>query len=163
LTGGMVQDEKQRSEYLQTLNNEADRLNRLIGNVLDFSRLEKQRPQLQKCEIRVADLLDQAQQTWQGRCKDAEKELVLDNQLDAGQVITTDVQLVQQILGNLIDNSCKYSRGADDQRIWLRAFKAGDRTMAFEVEDRGPGIPPGERHLVFQAFRRGNSADVTAG
>ena len=43
LTGGLVKDEKQKEEYLQTLNAEADRLNRLVGNVLDFSRLENQR------------------------------------------------------------------------------------------------------------------------
>src|SRR5262249_6757060 len=41
LSSGMVSDEKQKTEYLSTLNSEADRLHRLIGNVLDFARLEK--------------------------------------------------------------------------------------------------------------------------
>jgi signal transduction histidine kinase len=43
LTGGMVKDDRQKEEYLHTLNAETDRLNRLVGNVLDFSRLENHR------------------------------------------------------------------------------------------------------------------------
>jgi signal transduction histidine kinase len=74
----------------------------------------------------------------------------------------TDVQLVQQILGNLIDNACKYSRAATDHRIWVRIRLAG-RYWVAEVEDRGPGIPPGERRSIFKPFRRGRSAEVTAG
>src|SRR5438552_1683092 len=46
LTGGLVQSEEQRDQYLHTLHAEAERLNRLVGNVLDFSRLENQRPRL---------------------------------------------------------------------------------------------------------------------
>src|SRR5580704_503375 len=44
LAGGLIHDEMQKKEYLQTLNGEADRLNRLVGNVLDFSCLENQKP-----------------------------------------------------------------------------------------------------------------------
>ena len=59
LLGGVVRDETQRHEYLQTLQGEADRLNRLVGNVLDFSRLEKQQPNLSRAPVKVADLLEQ--------------------------------------------------------------------------------------------------------
>jgi len=76
--------------------------------------------------------------------------------------VTTDPQLVEQILGNLIDNACKYSRGATDNRVWLRARRDG-RSVLLEVEDRGPGVPARERRLIFRAFRRGRQADVTAG
>src|SRR5262249_31325524 len=70
--------------------------------------------------------------------------------------------LVQQVLGNLIDNACKYSRGAEDRRIWLRARREAQR-LVLEVEDRGPGVPPPERRAIFRAFRRGPGADLTAG
>ena len=55
LSSGMVSDEKQKTEYLTTLNAEADRLHRLIGNVLDFARLEKSRPAVEKRPTDVAD------------------------------------------------------------------------------------------------------------
>ncbi len=163
LAGGMVKEEKQKEEYLQTLNAEADRLNRLVGNVLDFSRLENQRPRLAMAKIRLGDLLLQVHSTWQGRCQSAEKDLVLENTVGNDAQLFTDVHLVQQILGNLIDNACKYSRGADDRRIWLRARSQGGHRLVLEVEDRGPGVSQPDRRTIFRPFRRGHSVEVSAG
>jgi signal transduction histidine kinase len=162
LTGGMVKGEEQKAEYLGTLHTEAERLNRLVNNVLDFSRLENQRPRLVLTRVSVGELLDQLTATWQARCAEAGKELTLDDRAGPQAVLRTDVQLVQQILGNLIDNACKYSCGAEDRRLWVRAAVRG-RRVVFEVEDRGPGVPKRERGSIFQAFGRGRSADVTAG
>ena len=162
LTGGLVQEEKQKTEYLATLHSETERLNRLVANVLDFSRLEDQRPRLEKATVKVAELLEQVRGDWQGRCQGAEKELVVENALDAGAEIVTDVKLVQQVLGNFIDNACKHSRGAEDRRIWLRARAEGKRLL-LEVEDRGPGVPAGDCRSIFRPFRRGRDADTTAG
>jgi signal transduction histidine kinase len=163
LATGMVQDEKHKAEYIQTLNTEADRLNRLVGNVLDFSRLENQRPRLEKSHLPLGDLLDQVYGTWQGRCSNAEKELVIDNQLGHEVMVFTDVNLVNQILGNLIDNACKYSRGAEDRRIWVRASRGTAGRLLLEVEDRGEGVPPRDRRSIFRPFRRGRSEHAPVG
>jgi signal transduction histidine kinase len=163
LTGGLVKEETQKEEYLKTLNAEAERLNRLVGNVLDFSRLENQSPQLEVGPVIVADLLEQVRATWQGRCHDGGKELVVENTLGEEAVLFTDERLAQQVLANLIDNACKYSRAAADRRIWVRAVAGGPRRLALEVEDRGPGVAPRERRSIFRPFRRGRDADVTAG
>jgi signal transduction histidine kinase len=162
LLGGMVRDDRQRSEYLHTLHGETDRLTRLVGNVLDFSRLEKQRPRLERSRVNIADLFLQLKTTWEARCHEADKELVFDNALGVDGSVWADAALLQQILGNLIDNACKYSRGVEDRRVWVRARSEGQR-LVFEVEDRGPGVPAVERRSVFRAFRRGRCADVTAG
>jgi signal transduction histidine kinase len=162
LAGGMITDEKRKTEYLHTLNTETDRLNRLIGNVLDFSRLENQRPKLNKAPVDLAELLEQVRTTWQARCLDAAKDLVLENDLGNKEIVT-DPHLVQQILGNLIDNACKYSRGAEDHHIWLRARHEGTRCLILEVEDRGPGVLSKDQRSIFRPFRRGQDADVTAG
>jgi signal transduction histidine kinase len=162
LTGGLVREEKQREEYLQTLHGETDRLNRLVGNVLDFSRLEKQRPQLEMKPQSLQALLGVVKDDWEERCRTAGKELVVENACDPERDLVTDAGLVQQILGNLIDNSCKYSTSAEDPRIWLRAHQEGTR-LILEVEDRGPGIPLRERRSIFRPFRRGARADVSAG
>jgi signal transduction histidine kinase len=162
LMNGLVRDEKTRDEYIRTLHAEADRLTRLVGNVLDYSRLENQRPHLSWSATPVAGLLGQARDAWQTRCHDVEKELILDNGLPPETAVWTDGGLVLQVLGNLIDNACKYSRDAADRRLWLRARRE-DRRLIFEVEDRGPGVPAGERRAIFRSFRRGRTADVTAG
>jgi signal transduction histidine kinase len=165
LTSGMVREEQQRSEYLHTLHSEAERLHRLIGNVLDFSRLENQRTRAEKTKVAATDLVDQLRTTWSDRCRDAEKELVVENTLPAEMLLVTDPALVQQIIGNLIDNACKYSRHAEDPHIWVRAFSSppGADTVTFEVEDCGPGIPSRERHAIFRPFCRGQGVDPTAG
>jgi len=162
LLNGMVREEDQRREYIQTLHAEADRLNRLVGNVLDFSRLEKQRPSLIRTRHPVNDLLVQLAATWERRCHDAGKELVIENTLAADAALWTDGALLQQVLGNLLDNACKYSRGAQDKHLWVRV-RSENAKVCFEVEDRGPGVAKRDRHAIFRAFRRGGDADVTAG
>jgi histidine kinase/DNA gyrase B/HSP90-like ATPase/phospho-acceptor domain-containing protein len=162
LSSGMVSEERQKAEYLTTLNAEADRLHRLIGNVLDFARLEKSRPAVEKRSTPVGGLLAQLDRNWHERCAAAGKDLVIDNRLPAAAAVTTDPGLVEQIVGNLIDNAQKYSRDAADPRIVVRALDAGGR-LAIEVEDRGPGVTGGEKCHIFRAFRRGHDADVKAG
>jgi signal transduction histidine kinase len=162
LTGGIITEPKEKEEYLQTLNVEADRLHRLVGNVLDFSRLEKQRPTLIRTQIKAGDLLDRVRSAWEGPCKSAGKELVLDFRIGKDKEITTDAQVVQQILSNLIDNACKYSHGATDNRIWLRAREETQK-LVVEVEDRGPGVSPKEQRSIFRPFSRGRSQEVTGG
>jgi Histidine kinase-, DNA gyrase B-, and HSP90-like ATPase/His Kinase A (phospho-acceptor) domain len=162
LSSGIVTGEVEKAEYLTTLNAEADRLHRLIGNVLDFARLEKSRPAIEKRPTAVGDLLDQLDRNWHERCTAAGKDLVVENRLTGAAMVTTDIGMVEQIVGNLIDNAQKYSRNATDPRIVLRATDANGR-LAIEVEDRGPGVTKGEKCRIFRAFRRGHDADVKAG
>jgi signal transduction histidine kinase len=163
LTGGLVKDEQQRAEYLQTLNAETDRLNRLVGNVLDFSRLENQRPKLERTPIALRALLEEVGADWSERCRTFGKELVIEDTTGGDLVLCTDAGLMGQVLGNLIDTACKYSRAAADPRIWVRARREGARKLVLEVEDRGPGVPVRERRSIFRPFQRGGGADVTAG
>ncbi len=163
LAGGMIREEAQRTEYLQTLNSEADRLNRLVGNVLDFSGLENQKPKLLRTQIGVRALLEETRQSWAGRCQDAHMELFLEESPALERTLTTDARLVQQILANLIDNACKYCGEAADRRVRLRACSSSGRLLAFEVEDRGPGIPRLERRSIFRAFQRGKHTEVITG
>ncbi|MBX9622991.1 MAG: hypothetical protein K2X82_04175, partial [Gemmataceae bacterium] len=163
LLSGMVTDEAKRTEYLATLNAESDRLHRLIDNVLDFARLERRRAGHALRPVPVADLLGQIRQTWGDRCGTDGKDLVVVSTLPPAAAACTDPDLFGQIVGNLVDNARKYSRGASDPRIWVWAKPAGRKRVAVEVEDRGPGVPPRERGLVFRPFRRGEGADTTAG
>lgn len=162
LVSGMIQDEAKRQEYLNTLAAESDRLHRLIDNVLDYARLEKRRKDGDVKPVGVCDLLDQLRQTWTDRVARDGKELVVISTLPPGCEVATDAGMVQQIVGNLIDNARKYARDAADKRIWVWAKPAG-RGVVLEVEDRGPGVPAGERKTIFKPFRRGEHADSTAG
>ena len=162
LSSGMVTDEKQKAEYLTTLNAESDRLHRLIVNVLDFARLEKSRPDVSHKEVSLDSLLSQMRANWGERCAAAGKQLVIENRTTGDVCVKTDPHLLEQILGNLIDNAQKYSRDASDPRIILRAELA-DGSVAFDVEDHGPGVGKRHRRSVFRPFRRGEEYDHKAG
>jgi signal transduction histidine kinase len=162
LLGGLVPEPEQKREYLQTLADETDRLHRLINNVLDFSRLENARPRVELTTVPVAELLDRVRDTWRQRCREAGKELTVENESPEGSVLTTDVSLVEQILGNLIDNACKYSRGAADPRVRVRACHEQPGRLLFFVEDFGSGVARGERRAIFHAFRRGRTTEMSA-
>jgi signal transduction histidine kinase len=162
LTGGVVNEQRQRDDYVHTLHQETERLHRLVSNVLDFSRLENQRPRLEKTPVAVDEVLESVRTAWETHCRDCGKELLVGNRLDAGARLITDLHLVQQILGNLIDNACKYSRGADDPHVWLRALRQGE-ALVLEVEDRGPGVAPREWRSIFRPFCRGHDVEATGG
>lgn len=163
LVSGMIQDEDKRREYLNTLAVESDRLHRLIDNVLDFARLEKRRKNGDVKPVAVAGLLDQLRQTWSDRLAQDGRELAVISTLADGRQVTTDPAMIQQIVGNLIDNARKYSRDAADKRIWVWAKPGRGDGVVVEVEDRGPGVPAAERRTVFKPFRRGEHADGTSG
>jgi signal transduction histidine kinase len=163
LAGGMVRDESQKTEYLHTLNQEADRLNRLVGNVLDFARLENQKPGLVLSTTTARALLEETRSAWSGRSQSAGMELLIEESVVLDRQLTVDVRLVQQILGNLIDNACKYCRDSVDRRIHVRAVAGSADGLAFEVEDAGPGIPLRERRSIFRAFQRGKGTDEITG
>jgi len=162
LNSGLISDSKQREEYLKTLGGEADRLYRLIGNVLDFARLEKTRPNVEKKPVAIADLFEQLRKTWAECCSASSKELEFVNQLEADAIVSTDGNLVEQVLGNFIDNARKYSQDAKDPRISVRAKREAE-WLVYEVEDHGPGVTKRERSSIFRPFRRGRDADVRAG
>jgi signal transduction histidine kinase len=163
LTSGLLDgDEAKRQEYLQTLSGESERLHRLVENVLDFARLENRRVQTPLHSVPVNDLLSAVQQTWAERCAGDGKTLLVHSLVPPGQYVRVDVGMAEQVLGNLIDNARKYSRDAADGRVWLWARPDERGRVAFEVEDRGPGVPAAERSGVFEPFRRGDRADAAA-
>ncbi len=162
LTNGLIKDEEKKTEYLSTLHQEAERLHRLIANVLDYSRLENHSLKLERKSMPAQQICDHIMQAWKDRCEQADKQLTLEAATeDLQAMVHTDPVLVEQILGNLIDNACKYSQKAGDTRIWLRVTQ--DRNQVyFLVEDHGPGIPLAEQKAIFQPFQRGKTVDVTS-
>ena len=88
--------------------------------------------------------------------------MVIEAEATEGLALCTDGELAQQILGNLLDNACKRSRGARPIAAVRLRVRAGRARVLFEVEDGGPGVPKGERRTIFRPFRRGRAADAAA-
>ena len=163
LAGDLVTDPLKRAEYLATLTAEADRLHRLIDNVLDFARLERRAVRANCRPVPLADLLAEAAGVWADRLAADGKELVVRSTLPPGQLVHTDPPVAGQVLANLLDNARKYSRGAADRRVWVAAGPAVGGRVAVEVEDRGPGVPAADRRGLFRPFRRGRDVEAVVG
>ncbi len=162
LAGDLVTDPAKRQEYLVTLTGEADRLHRLIENVLDFARLERRAVRANCRPVPVDELLNEAVGVWADRLSADGKELVINSAVAKEQRVQTDPRVAGQVLANLLDNARKYSRGAADPRVTLTVTAAGGR-VAFEVEDRGPGVPAADRAGLFRPFCRGRSVETVGG
>jgi signal transduction histidine kinase len=154
LAGGMVPDAAQRQEYYQTLEREAERLTLLVENVLAYSRLERgRRPQALE-RVTVDRLLERIVPRLRHRSEQANMRCVVETTKEIGShEFTTDLNVVEQILFNLVDNAAKYARDSTDRRIHLTANRDG-QWVVFSVRDHGPGFEPRRRRKRMPAFSK---------
>ncbi|MEZ4289030.1 MAG: ATP-binding protein [Myxococcota bacterium] len=152
LRDGMVPDESKRHEYYATIATESERLTRLINNVLEWSKLEKQQRAmcLESGDVTrvVRDVITTV--TPHASAQGFEIDLRLPPDLPAAR---HDPDALAQILYNLIDNAIKYARGHEPARIEVVA-EALETEIAIRVRDHGPGVDPDKLPLVFEAFYR---------
>jgi len=139
---------KARQELLDAAWEEAGRLNRFVGNLLDMTRLEAGavKPREEPCDVQ--DLAGCALAAIEQRLGQREIELQLPDGLP---LVRMDMALMTQVLVNLLDNALKYS--PPESSITLAA-RVEDALLTMEVADRGPGVPDADLHRVFDKFYR---------
>ena len=147
--------EPTRRELIQTILDESERLNRLIRNLLDMTRLESGAVNLKKEWLPLEELVGAALTRMEKRFVGREVRATLPSDLP---LVPCDAILVEQALANLLENAVKY--GADPIEISARLQ---DDAVVLEVADRGPGIPPGEEKRVFDKFHRANREGQSGG
>ncbi|MBI2909471.1 MAG: sensor histidine kinase KdpD [Chloroflexi bacterium] len=141
-------DEDTQRDLVQTAQEEAERLNRLMGNLLDMTRVEAGALKMSKEPSDVQDLVGSALERLSRRLRGREVTLNVPAELPP---VTVDPALMSQVLVNLLDNALKYS--AKDTPIELRASVVGSE-VRLEVADRGIGIPASDLDRVFDKFYR---------
>ncbi|HEY2850741.1 MAG TPA: ATP-binding protein [Gemmatimonadaceae bacterium] len=145
-------------ERSQIIEEQADRLNRVVADLLDLSRLSAGAMPVHLELNAVDDLLSAAFQDTEGRLAGHELTAVLPNDsvLLVGRF---DISLSIRVLVNLIDNAIKYSSPATTIRV---AARRNGATLDVSVSDTGPGVPPGEDERIFTPFYRppGERPDV---
>ncbi len=140
LARGMVPDAARRQEYLDTLQREAERLTLLVENVLAYARLERGRKPQAIDRVTIGDLLERIGPRLSQRAAQAGMQCGVELDADArSRELTTDSNVVEQILFNLVDNASKYATGAADRRIHVNAGDNG-QWVRLAVSDHGPGM-----------------------
>jgi two-component system sensor histidine kinase KdpD len=129
---------------------EANRLNALVADLLDLSRLQSGAVRLEPQVNDAADLIGAALQQLEGTLRDRKVNVVIEP-ADSDLLGQFDFVHSLRVLVNLIENAHKYS--PPGAAIDMGARRDGS-VLVFSVADRGPGIPNAERHLIYQPFFR---------
>lgn len=135
----------------ETCHSQCQRLNGMIGDMLDLSRMERVGLPLKRQNISLRELIGQAVQ----QLSAAHQERIRIGTIADG-LVHVDAATIQRVLINLLDNALAYSPKLEPVRI--ATVDAGDR-WRLEVTDAGPGIPPEQRDHLFDKFVRGNTGE----
>ena len=141
-------DPGDRRELLETIHEEGQRLNRLVRNLLDMTRLDagavRVNKELQPIEEVIGAALNRTEDRLHGRAVNTHVPRHL-------PLVPLDTVLIEQVLINLIENATRYSPAGAP--IDIAAF-ARDGGVQVEVADRGPGVAPQDAERIFEKFYR---------
>ncbi len=153
MQSGNVAEEK-RPQYLRIIMAEAERLTRLINNVLDFARMERKQ---KRYDFRPLDLHEVLARTWEGQELHLREQGFQTRWQDAPgpYPVRGDEDALAQVLVNLISNAEKYS--GERKEVELHSY-LNDGSICVSVLDRGSGVPVGEDGKIFEAFYRAHDS-----
>ncbi|HWQ15087.1 MAG TPA: sensor histidine kinase KdpD [Roseiflexaceae bacterium] len=158
LQDGDALDEPTRRELLQTAYGEAEWLNRLVGNLLNMTRLEagviQVRKEWQPLEEVVGAALARLAASRDAAAALRERPLSIDLPPTL-PLVPLDGVLIEQVLVNLLHNALTHTPPGTP--VAVRAWEAAGEVVV-EVADRGPGLPPGSEGQVFDKFYHGQTA-----
>jgi two-component system phosphate regulon sensor histidine kinase PhoR len=150
LVDGEAEDDVTREEFLGVINSQADRLQRLIDNLLNLARIEAGVVAVNKSPLSLNELLTEALGVMQPAAED--KKIALAGELSPLYLgVLADRDMLLQAAINLISNAVKYTKGGGAVTLKSRMT---DHEIFFEVQDTGVGLSPEDCQRVFEKFYR---------
>jgi two-component system, OmpR family, sensor histidine kinase KdpD len=146
-------DERSRRRLIETAHEEALRLARLVGNLLNMTRLEAGALHVQAEPQPLEEVVGAALTRLEDRLQNRE---VITNLPDELPLVPFDSVLIEQVFINLIDNAVKYSPPGAPLEV---AVRVRDAFAEIEVADRGPGVPPVDAERIFEKFYRADERE----
>ncbi len=145
----------QQRHFLETVKNNADRLSLLVNDLLDISRIEQGRFELDVREVNLRELIGQILTTFEGRKKNDGRTITITGEVpDDLPIIEGDYDRLTQVFTNLVSNAYQYT--PDEGSVTIRACVDGEGVRV-DVADTGIGIPEQDQPHVFDRFFRGES------
>ena len=154
LLEGKVHDAGKMKEYFSIIAQDTERLARLVGNLLDFSRIEEGRKEYDLVETDVGKWLKQTIRDFRNEGMERQTEIRSHIPDDIPHVMIDRVALAQAVV-NLLDNANKFS--PDDKRVDLLVERY-DAQLFIRIKDYGIGIPEDDQAMIFEKFYQGKTA-----
>ena len=147
-------DPQHTERFIEIIARNADRLHRLVEDLLDLSRIESPTFRLSLTPISVEDAAQHVVALFQPRAES--KQIVLKNQISGAlPPVLAERRALEQVLSNLLDNAIKYGSTASDIVLSAEEVTRRDRTwLRIAVSDRGPGIAAEHVPRLFERFYR---------
>jgi two-component system phosphate regulon sensor histidine kinase PhoR len=158
LLGGALEDPQHARGFLDGVHRNAERLSRIIADLLDLSRMEAGEYEIQLAATDVEQTVRHAVENVAVPAQS--KNISLAVEVPKGMAAEADAQALDHVLSNLLDNAVKYTHAGG--RVIIRAL-AVNEDVRIEVEDDGPGVEPRHRNRIFERFYRvdpGRSREV---
>ncbi|MCP4979878.1 MAG: HAMP domain-containing histidine kinase [Gammaproteobacteria bacterium] len=148
-------DEAKRKSYYDFIFHEAERLTRLINNVLQLARMSRNEQHGNLTRLTVGEALAELKPRLESQLEPSGFDLVINAlpEVDAVRV-EIDIDWFIQIFINLVDNAVKFSANGSRQRVDIRYQLMQDGRVQFSVRDYGPGIDPDQMKKIFTLFYR---------
>lgn len=161
---GRVRSDAERSRATEIIVDESNRLSHQVENVLLFSRGERDALNLNLVAEDVGALVESVAESFEPLARAADAGI--ERRIETGIVCTMDVEATRQAVLNLLDNAIKYGPAGQVIEVGVRRTPGEQSLFAtIRVEDEGPGVPPGQRDRVWNAYVRldRDRASATAG
>ncbi len=152
LEDGWIKDPEKKQEYFHQINKESGRLTRLIENVLQLARLEKQTYKINpKIDSPKEDLEEFAKEF--KRIAEEQDFIFFFSFPEKFSSISYESEALKQVLLSILENSLKFSSKSKTKKIELKIFETESQVI-FEWMDYGPGVPNSELKKIFEKFYR---------
>ncbi|MBI1874522.1 MAG: PAS domain S-box protein [Acidobacteria bacterium] len=139
--------------YIDDAQASADRLSRLVNDLLDIARLESGRLTMSDEDVHLDRLTREVLAEFDGPARD--KGLSLTSDLQAPALVRADAQMMRQVVANLVSNAVKYTPGGGRVHVVL---EVGSGLARWRVTDTGLGIPKSAQTRLFEKFFRADNA-----
>ncbi len=145
-----VRTEEKKDEFYDSMIDQCDHLTYLIGNILDFSRIEEEMKKFHFESVNLVDLIENIVAIYRNRLSESGLTVSFTKE-NAIPGIIADKDAIRQVASNLLDNACKYA--AAGKRIDVN-LTSDSSEVCLEIKDYGSGIPKSEQEKIFERFYR---------